>query len=208
MIVLRLVMLLLGFSYSLGINDISALSSVVSEEFEKCKIVANDQARLSCLKMLLQASPENSAVSAPRDPWPLVRTPNPGGGPDAVSIMRTVDIARSDPDLAGVMIRCGEKQSLEILLVLIRPIPPRAKRDVVLSMGSTEIAFGAEAASAGSALVLPIDATALTTGPWRDANELNIKIKDRESDISGAISLEGVVPAIARLSASCPPPER
>src|SRR5437899_1091146 len=48
--------------------------------------------------------------------WRLVRTPNPRGGADAVSIMRTADSSRSDIDLAGMAVRCGEIGA-EVLVV-------------------------------------------------------------------------------------------
>ena len=37
-----------------------------------------------------------------------MRTRNPHGGADAVSIMHTADTSKSDLDLAGLMIRCRE----------------------------------------------------------------------------------------------------
>jgi hypothetical protein len=40
--------------------------------------------------------------------WRLVRTPNPRGGPDAVSIMQTADSARSDIDLLESTLRCSD----------------------------------------------------------------------------------------------------
>jgi hypothetical protein len=43
--------------------------------------------------------------------WHLVRTRNPYGGADAISIMRTADASRSDLDLAGLMIRCAGHRS-------------------------------------------------------------------------------------------------
>ena len=57
--------------------------------------------------------------------WRLVRTPNPRGGPDAVSIMQTAEPMRSDLDLAGLMLRCAERD-IEVVVVLLKPFPPRA----------------------------------------------------------------------------------
>src|SRR5690349_8808273 len=69
-----------------------------SQDFEKCKAIADDQQRLRCLKSLLQPPSSTPEATSSQDPWPLVRTPNPKGGKDAVSIMRTADTAQSDPD--------------------------------------------------------------------------------------------------------------
>jgi hypothetical protein len=118
--------------------------------------------------------------------------------------MRTADTAQSDPDLAGLMIRCAEKPGLEVLLALVRPFPPRSKRDVVVTTGTTRSVFHAETSSAGTALVLPIEATAFTTGHWRGLKELAVTINDPEAEIRGVISLEGLALAMTKLLASCP----
>src|ERR1700744_1094084 len=39
--------------------------------------------------------------------WRLVKTPNPNGGPEAVSVMHVSDTAKSDLSLAGLTLRCG-----------------------------------------------------------------------------------------------------
>jgi hypothetical protein len=175
----------------------------ISQDFEKCKVIANDQARLNCLKSLLPKDPTEPSAAA-RDSWPLVKTPHPQGGPQAVSIMRTADTARSDPDLAGLMIRCKEQPGFEVLLALVRPLPPRTKRDVVVTLGSTQSVLRAEASDTGTALILPIEATDFTTGAWRGLNELAVSIKDSGTEIGGVIPLGGLAPAMAKLAASCP----
>jgi hypothetical protein len=173
-------------------------------DFERCKAIASDSARLDCLKKLLP----NALSDAPPDGagaiWRLIRTPRPNGGPDAVAIMRTADTAQSDPDLAGLMIRCRDKPGLEVVLALLRPFPPRSKKDVVVNLGSTESILHAETASPGTALVLPIDATFFTIGPWRALKQLSVEIRDAESNVRGVIPLDGIAPALAKLLASCP----
>jgi hypothetical protein len=186
-------------------TSVFAQANDISKDFERCKAIADDRARLNCLKNLLPADPNKAAASAADDSWPLVRTPNPRGGPEAVAIMRTADTSRSDPDLAGLMIRCAEKHGLEVLLALVRPLPPRAKRDVVVTGGTSKSVLHAEVSSSGTAIVLPFEATALTSGPWQNLKELIVTINDSEGSISGAISLEGVAAATARLTANCPP---
>jgi hypothetical protein len=169
--------------------------------FETCKIIAADQARLDCLKKLLPGA--SSDIAPEEQAWRLIRTPRPNGGPDAVAIMRTADTAQSDADLAGLMLRCQERPGLEVVLALVRPLPPRSKRDVVVKLGTAESILHGETSAVGTALVLPVDATAFTTGPFREQSQLSVKISDPESDIRGVIPLDGVGPAIAKLSASC-----
>jgi hypothetical protein len=175
-----------------------------SDDFERCRIIAAEQARLDCLKKLIPQSSGASDANHLPESWPLVRTPNPQGGPEAIAIMRTADTTRSDPDLAGLLIRCQEKPGFQVVLALVRPIPPRSKRDVVLAAGTTQSTLHAETSGSGTALILPVDASAFTTGPWQGARELAVTIQDAEGDIHGVIPLDGVAPAMARLSASCP----
>jgi hypothetical protein len=190
--------------YLVATTALFARGRDVSQDFEKCKTIANDQARLTCLKDLLPNTSSDPAASAVHDSWPLVRTPNPKGGPDAVAIMRTADTARSDPDLAGLMIRCQEKPGFEVLLVLVRPFPPRTKRDVVVTAGTTQSVLRAEASATGTALILSIEATAFTTGPWYGLEECAVTVKDPEAEIRGVIPIGGLAPAMAKLGASCP----
>jgi hypothetical protein len=191
--------------YLVGTTFVFAQDRDLSQDFERCKVIANDQSRLNCLKNLLPGASPGSATSAAPDLWPLVRTPNPKGGPEAVAIMRTADTSRSDPDLAGLMIRCKERPpGLEVLLALVRPFPPRTKRDVVVTAGTAQSILNAEASSTGTALVLPIEATAFTSGPWQELKEFVVTINDPEAKIHGAIPLGGLAPAMAKLSASCP----
>jgi hypothetical protein len=194
----------LTLAYLAGVTSSSAQGRDISEGFAKCKIIADDQTRLNCLKDLLPKPSAEPATSTASDSWPLVRTPHPKGGPEAVSIMRTADTALSDPDLAGLMIRCKEGPGLEVQIALVRPFPPHAKRDVVITSLATPTVLHAEASPVGTALVLPIEAAAFTTGPLQGLKELAITIRDPEAEIHGVIPLGGLTPAVAKLSASCP----
>jgi hypothetical protein len=174
------------------------------QDFERCKAISSDQARLDCLKKLLPNALSDAPTESAGAIWRLIRTPRPNGGPDAVAIMRTADTTQSDPDLAGLMIRCQDKPGLEVVLALLRPFPPRSKKDIVVTLGSTESILHAETSPPGTALVLPIDATIFTIGPWRELKQLSVTIRDPESDVRGVIPLDGIAPALAKLSASCP----
>jgi hypothetical protein len=174
-----------------------------SLDFEHCKSVADDRARLACLKKLLPQAGATTATEGLAD-WRLIRTPRPNGGPDVVALMRTADTSQSDPDLAGLMVRCQEEPRREVLLALVRPFPPRSKRDVVVSLGTAKSILHGETSPEGTALILPIDATAFTTGAYRELKQFSIKINDPEGDIRGVIRLDGIGPAVAKLSASCP----
>src|ERR1700733_4523674 len=87
-----------------------------------------------------------AAAEAQRPPlnsnWHLQRTANPRGGPDAVSISHTADISRSDLDLAGMMLRCGEK-GVEVLIVAVTPFSPHARPNVTIGANGNEWRFDA-----------------------------------------------------------------
>ncbi len=135
--------------------------------------------------------------------WHLVRTANPRGGPDAVSISHTADISRSDLDLAGLMLRCGEK-SVEVVIVVVTPLSPRARPDVTISADHKEWRFVAQAVSPG-ALLLPAEATSLADGPWQLARELAVKVSSPELAFGGVIPIDGLAEALGTLAANCPP---
>ena len=67
--------------------------------------------------------------------WRMIRTPRPAGGRDVVSIMKSADITESDPDFAGLMLRCSDT-STEVLIVLLRPLLPHEQPSVVIEAGS------------------------------------------------------------------------
>jgi hypothetical protein len=134
--------------------------------------------------------------------WRLVRTPNPRGGPDAVSIMQTPDPSRSDINLAGLMLRCSDK-SFEVLIVLLEPLSPRSRPEVKLTTGGA-VAFTASVVSPNAVLALPSEATALVTGPWQSAPEVAIEVDESDKVIRGVVSFAGLAPALDLLRSNCP----
>jgi hypothetical protein len=134
--------------------------------------------------------------------WRLVRTPNPRGGPDAISVMQTPDPSRSDIDLAGLMLRCSDR-GFEVLIVLLHPLFSRARPQVKLTPGGAA-AFAATVVSPGAALALPSEAAALVTGPWQAALEVALEVDESDKIIRGVVSLAGLAPALDLLRSNCP----
>jgi len=143
-----------------------------------------------------------SSVSELAGGWHFVRTRNPYGGVDAISIMHTADPSKSDLDLAGLMIRCNEGR-IEVAIVLLRPFPLRARPQVVFGKPGNEIRLEATIAPPGTAVLIPKDATSLVDGPWRALNNLFIRVDEGESTIRGVVALAGLQSAIKILVASC-----
>jgi hypothetical protein len=135
--------------------------------------------------------------------WRLLRTPNPAGGQDAVSITRAADIS-SDVDLAGLMLRCHEGGT-EVALIVITPFSPRARPDVTISAIGQEWRFVATVAPPGAELRLPVAASALAAGPWQSANQIAVKISWESTSIRGAIPIDGLANALVTLTANCLP---
>jgi hypothetical protein len=134
--------------------------------------------------------------------WHFLRTRNPQGGVDGISIMHTADISRSDLDFAGLTIRCSGGNP-EVVVVLIRALPFHARPYVVLGNPGNEMKFEATVAPPGTAVLLPRGATTLLSGPWQALDNLFIRVDDGQATIRGVVSLEGLQAAFKLLLASC-----
>ena len=109
---------------------------VPDADFERCRTIADVKARLNCYEQATSKRRDRPQPSIAGS-WRLVRTPNPAGGTDAISIMQIADPSRSDLDLAGLMVRCGEATT-EVLIILVRPFPPNSPHQVTIASGSQQ----------------------------------------------------------------------
>ena len=136
--------------------------------------------------------------------WHLIRTKNPNGGPDAVSVSHTANVIRSDLDFAGVMLRCGQKD-IEVIVVAVTPFSPRAKTEVTVRVDAQEWRFAAQVIPPGAELQLPVEAARLASGSWRSARELTVQVVSQEQSFTGVVGIEGIGEALAALRAYCTP---
>jgi hypothetical protein len=181
-----------------------------NSNFERCRAIPDASARLRCYEEATSKPGTNvtpQSLGPGAGGWHLMRTRNPEGGKDAVSIMQTADITKSDIDLAGLMLRCSDG-SMEVLIALIRPLPPRAHPKVTLTANGNIGDFTASVVPPGIWLLLPVEATALAAGPWQAARELSVKIdagKDapEPNAVHGFIPLTGLGGALPLLQANC-----
>lgn len=162
-----------------------------------------------CLAKRIDAAPRCAgdtivaqAQSDAVDNWRLVRTPNPTGGRDAVSIMRTADLSGSDLEFAGIMLRCN-RTATEVLIVLLRALPAQTQTGVAIEAGTITTRFTAGVVSPGVLLLLPPEASALASGPWQTAAKLAITIDGGDGPIHGAITTAGLSGAMQKLQANC-----
>lgn len=138
-------------------------------------------------------------------PWHLVRTPAPDNK-ETVSVMRTGELLKSDPDFAGLMLKCREPSGPQIGFVVIPPFPPKSHPRVTISTGKSSLHFKASVIAPGTIVTLPNEADALAQGPWQSTQTLTVRIKGNKADIHGTVSLKQLSGAVALLKANCPAP--
>lgn len=134
--------------------------------------------------------------------WRLVRTPNPAGGPEAVSVLHAADSSGSDIAFAGLTIRCGQPDT-EVLLILLNPLVRGSQYRILTKSGSAQTQFEAKAVQGGEVLLLPHGATDLANGSWQTEPELSVDIAT-PSPIHGSLPLAGLPSAMQALSQNCP----
>ncbi len=183
----------------------AAAGQDVGGDLARCMAIADSAARLHCLE---RAAASRQSQSRPKPgetgAWRLVRTPDPRGGPDAVSIMHTADVARSDPDFAGLMLRCAD-EGIEVLVIVIAPRSPRARPHLKFGAPDNQASYQATVVPPFTALLLPKDATSLVSGLGGSAaGDLSIEINDESLAVHGTVALAGLRPALEGLKASCP----
>jgi hypothetical protein len=134
--------------------------------------------------------------------WRLVKTANPSGGPDAVAIMHVSDTAKSDLNLAGLTVRCGQG-SPEILLIVLGPLPHGSHPSITIESGPRRVEFEASVIEGGEALLLPQIASSLAAGDWQRANELSVEIAIKPVLIRGVVPTTGLSTALQTLAQNC-----
>ena len=189
-------------AYLLPIACMASLAPVGA--LASCLLAAADQtARLRSFEEAKSYGAQSTVFAATNaGTWRLVRTPNPRGGPDAVSIMQTAG-ARSDVDLVGLTLRCSDT-GFDVLVVLLKPFPPRTHPKVKLTSGGTTVHLEATVIPPGAAISLPAEAATLVKGAWQSSSELAIEVEDDGNATRGFISLVGLEPALSLLASNCP----
>src|SRR5258708_24046854 len=92
--------------------------------------------------------------------WRLVKSRNPDGGADAISVMHVADNAKSDGGLAGLSLRCG-RNGIELVLIVLEPLSRSTRPAVVLMTEGKRAEFEAYVIQGGEALLLPADVSKL-----------------------------------------------
>ncbi|EIG58463.1 hypothetical protein [Bradyrhizobium sp. WSM1253] len=144
------------------------------------------------------------AVANPSSIWKFARTPGPKEGESFASISKTAETMQSDPEFAGLIVRCAPKGKIDVLVALIRPFPPRSRPKVTIASatGGT-VTVEASMAAAGAAVLLPDEVSAFAAGKWQTTPSLSVVVKESDSEIKGVVALNGLREAYNSLAASC-----
>lgn len=134
--------------------------------------------------------------------WRLVRTALATAATSEAAVLHTADFERSDPRLAGLMLRCARK-GIEAIVVVVESFPPQARPEISLRSPGQESQFIATMIPTGAGILLPGDATSLLTGPLRAAPEIEIKVTEGGTAIDGVVALSGLPRALQSLNAEC-----
>jgi hypothetical protein len=177
-----------------------------NSDAEHCRSLKDEQTRKGCHEQ------ENSNVSpsvsqrqsSEAETWQLDRTPNPAGGPDSISITKITDANGPDHDIAGLMLRCGEGATTEVLVVLVEPLPARTHPKVTVVAGRTTTEFTGSIVTSGALVLLPEKASALVENAWQSVPELAVAIAEGHRSLRGVIALTDIGNAMQTLQANCP----
>lgn len=143
-------------------------------------------------------------TAAPASAWKFTRTQGTKEGESFAAIMKTADTSQSDPDFAGLIVRCAPKGKIDVLVALIRPFPPRSHPQVTIASAAAGTqTFQANMAAAGAAVLLPDEVSAFAAGKWQTTPSLSVAVKESDSEIKGVVALNGLREAYNSLVANC-----
>lgn len=178
----------------------------LKSEVEHCRGIKDERARMRCDQEENSKPSTNVPQQQPVEPatWQLARTPNSAGGPDSISITKITNTTGSDQDIAGLMLRCGEGATTQVVVVVAVPLPLRTHPKVAVVAGATTTEFTASVVAPGALVLLPEKASALIEGAWQSAPELAVSISESRRSLHGVIPLTGISTAMQTLQSNCP----
>ena len=175
--------------------------SKVKNDVEHCRIIKNELMRRRCYEET-NPKPAPPKELSPES-WQLTRTSNPLGGPDSISITKNVN-ATPPQDISGLMLRCAEGATTEVLVVLAASLLPRAHPKVTVVAGSTTSEFIATVVAPGALVLLPEKASALLEQTWQSVPKLTVSIAESKRSLQGVIPLDDIGSAMQTLQSNCP----
>ncbi len=180
-------------------------SQTTGTDMPDCSLRPTSSERLHCIEEFSQRTKAVNRTSELPGGWRLVKTPNPRGGSDAVSIMHISDSAKSDLALAGLTLRCAQSGGIEALLILLEPIDRKSHTTaitVTIKAGSAPTAFEASIVQGGEAVLLRKPPLEDVLKAWQQASDLDIDIAS-DTPIRGHVAVTGLSDAMPALSQAC-----
>jgi cellobiose-specific phosphotransferase system component IIB len=205
---------LLGGSAAICAAWTIAPSSAVCQDAKKtakpnsaanCLATKKDSAPVSCDKHASVGGPMRASQHPAIEPatWRLTRTPNLAGGPDSISIARIAEATRPDQDVTGLMLRCAEGATTEVLVVLIKSLPSQTHPKVTISAGAATTQFTGTVLTSGDLVLLPEKASALVERAWQSIPELTVSIAEDRRSLHGVIPVADMRTAMQTLQSNC-----
>ncbi len=177
----------------------------LNSEAEHCRLIKDERARARCYHE--SNSNESKSISrqqpVEQGTWQLSRAPNPAGGPDSISITKTADPIPSGQDIAGLMLRCGEGATTEVLVILTESLPLRTHPKVTVVAGAKTTEFIGSVVTPGALVLLPEKASALVEDAWQSIPELAVAIAEKNHPLHGVIPLADISTAMQTLQSNC-----
>jgi len=172
---------------------------------DSCHLIADRMRQAQCYETLKQIGGQSSKQSILPHGWKLIGSPDSGRREHSIS--HTGDFQSSDPNFAGMMLRCVDNR-IEVLLIVIEPYPPQAAIDLTIKLGnSSESTYRSSVVPPGLMVLLPSEAAAIITGSRRPADELRVDLTDGTAPrTKGMVKLLGLEQAIGMLKSLCATP--
>jgi hypothetical protein len=162
---------------------------------------------MRCLEQInskASSVPQQEQQPTASETWQLARTPNPSGGPDSISITKITNPTPSEQDVTGLMLRCAEGATTNVLVVLAAPLTPRSHPKVNVVAGATTTEFIASVVPPGTLILLPEKASALVEKTWQTVPQLAVSITDHNRVLHSVIPLKDIANAMRELQSNCP----
>lgn len=134
--------------------------------------------------------------------WHLVPADLGAAKKGSAAILHTADFERSDPRLAGLMLRCAP-QGIEAVIVVVEPFPPHAQPKILMRTPEQSSHFTGSVIPTGAGIRLPGEATALVKSGGTKEQDVEIKVSESGAEMSGTIALSGLPKALEWLGREC-----
>jgi hypothetical protein len=189
-----------------AVCQVSRKPAKLNAEVEQhCRSIKDEPARMRCYEEGNSSASTSLSRQQPIEAgtWRLSRTANRSGGPDSISITKIAGSTQSDHDIAGLMLRCGEGATTEVLVVLIEPLRPQTHPKVTVVAGATTTELTGSVVTPGALVLLPEKASALVEHTWQSVPELAVAIAEDHRSLHGVIPLADIRTAMHTLQSIC-----